>query len=142
VVSPDHQLKEKPTMARKKKEASEQPADEGVVKLISASKLKSALNSALKAKEDCSEITGALGEEIKTLIEKNHLNRKAFNIIKSLYGLSPEKLRETWDHTLYYFEASGLEKKADSAPRLPMNDDVGGVEDEDTNVHPLRAAAE
>jgi hypothetical protein len=123
-------------MARKKAETAPQ-AEETTVRLISASKLKSLLNSAQKASEDCSEITGALGEEIKAAIEKHHLHRKAFNAVKGLMSWSPEKLREFKDHFDYYWEASGLEKKADSAPRLPMDDG-----EETDNVHRLQPAAE
>ena len=121
-----------PNMAKRKEEL---PTEE-VVKLISASKLRSLLSSAQKAKEDCGEINGALGEEIKTAIDKNHLHRGAFNAIKGLYSKSPEKLREFIDHFNYYWEASGLEKKAVSAPRLPMGDDTG----EEDNIHHLGAA--
>jgi hypothetical protein len=119
-------------MARKKTtEETEQP-QETVVKLISAPKLKSILSSTQKAKEDIAEITGPLGEEIKSAIEKHHLHRKAFNAIKSIYNAPPEKLREFKDHFDYYWEASGLEKKANSAPRLPM-----GAEEDESNVTQL-----
>lgn len=130
-------IKGKHHMARKKQEA--EPVEE-TVRLISKNKLKSLLSSSQKAKEDCSEINGALGEEIKSAIEKNHLHRPAFNVIKRCYSWSPEKLREFWDHLNAYWEMSDLEKKADSAPRLPMNDDSFGAEDD--NVHRLQAAGE
>jgi hypothetical protein len=119
-------------MARKLKEE----VGEVVTRLISASKLRSLLSSSQKASEDCAEIKGALGEELKTAKEKHNLHPKAFNTIKGLMGWEPEKLREFKDHFDFYWEASGLEKRADSAPRLSLGD-----EPED-NVHQLSGAAE
>jgi len=119
-------------MARKLK----QQETEVITRLISASKLRSLLSSAQKASEDCAEINAALGNEIKTAKERHNLHGKAFSTIKGVMNWEPEKLREFWDNLLFYWEASGLEKRAESAPRLSLGD-----EPED-NVHQLPGAAE
>ena len=67
----------------KKKQAEAEVAEETVVRLISGAKLRALLSSARKASEDCAEITGAHGEEVKTAIEKHHLDRLAFRDRKS-----------------------------------------------------------
>jgi hypothetical protein len=42
--------------------------------------------------------------------------------------LSPEKLADFMEHFDHYFEASGLEERANSAQRLPMGDGAGEQE--------------
>ena len=119
----------------KRKESSE----EVVVKMISPPKLKSLCSTGLKAREDIGEIRGAFGQEVKIAKEKYGLHPKAFNVINGMYGWSPEKLREFKDHFDFYWDVSGLEKKAESAPRLPMGDEPGNEEED--NIHRLQPGA-
>ena len=119
-------------MARKAK----QQEAEITTRLISASKLRSLVSSVQKASEDCAEINGAVKEELKTAKEKNNLHPKAFSIIVWANRREAEELREFWDNLQFYWDAIGLGKRADSAPRLSLGD-----EPED-NVHQLSGAAE
>lgn len=135
-------------MARKKdQQQEEEGGDEVTRELISKPKLKSLMNTVRKAKIDIGEINGAVGQEIKEKIENNHLHRRAFNACKPLMNLTAEQLAEFKDNFEYYWEALGLEAKANSAPRLPMGEEEGDEEGTDggSKVHKFpgqQAAAE
>lgn len=102
--------------------AKKQPENPNGFPATSGKKLKSLLASARSTQSDITELAGTLGEEIKTAIENNHLHRKAFNIVKGLDRMEPEKLRECWEHLEHYMEAAGLNERIASAPRLTMGE--------------------
>lgn len=115
-----------------------------VKKMISASKLKSLMAAKRSAKKDTAEISGQVGQLIRDAQENNYLHRKAFGTICQLDAMEPEKVRDYLDHFEYYLDVSGIKKRADAAPRLPMGDGPGedGEDDESEsdNVHRLHAA--
>lgn len=130
-------------MARKKKDesaptpvAEESGGNEKTYQLISKPKLKSLMNTVQKGKIDVAEINGTIGQEILSAIENKHLHRRAFNACKPLMRLEAEQLAEFKAHFDYYWEALGLEAKADSAPSLPLGEDS-----DDGNVHPFPQTA-
>ncbi len=138
---------------RKPKDTPEQEPEQAksseVRRAISAKKLKSLLSSCRSAQQNINEISGGLGEEIKAAIEKNHLHRKAFNVVKMADRMEPEKLSEFMDHLDHYFEISGLNARAEQVERLAMGDvtqngEGDPDEDDEGNVRPFpgRQAAE
>lgn len=118
-----------------------------VKKMISGAKLKNLMAAKRSAKKDTAEISGQVGQMIRDAQENNHLHRKAFGTICQLDPMESEKVRDYLDHLDYYLDVSGIRKRADAAPRLPMGDGPGeddvdgdGTEQEPDNVHRFRAA--
>jgi len=116
-----------------------------VKKVISGQKLKNLMAAKRSAKKDTAEIAGQVGQMIRDAVENNHLHRKAFATIVTLDAMEPEKVRDFLDHFDYYLDVSGIKKKAEAAPRLPMGDGPGEDDEEESegdNVHKFPAAAE
>lgn len=129
----------------KKGGASDKAKPSEVKKVISGSKLKNLMAAKRSAKKDTAEIAGQLGQMIRDAVENNHLHRKAFGTIVMLDNMEPEKVLDFLDHFNYYLDVSGIQKKAEAAPRLPMGDgpgEEGEEESEGDNVHKFPAAAE
>lgn len=118
-----------------------------VKKMISGAKLKNLMAAKRSAKKDTAEISGQVGQMIRDAQENNHLHRKAFGTICQLDAMEPEKIRDYLDHFEYYLDVSGIKKRAEAAPRLPMGDEPGGDDDEgdeteSSNVARFPTAAE
>jgi hypothetical protein len=110
------------TMARPKKEVVPMsPSD--VVEQISERKLKQLIKDARTAYKDTRAIAEDFGQKIAQAIEHDHLHRKAFAVIKTADRMEPEKLAEFFDALDYYRDASGLNERAASAPRMEMGND-------------------
>ena len=103
-----------------KKGKAKDEADTQGYEMITPTKLHSLMKSARTAQKDIQEIAGGLGAEIKAAVENNHLHRKAFSVVKAGDKMEPEKLAEFLAHLNFYLEASGLRKRAASAPRLEV----------------------
>lgn len=127
-------------MAKKKDTPTQQAAQ------IGQKKLRQLLKDAGAAYKDGREIAGGIGQKIANAIEHDHLHKKAFATIRALDRMTPEKLADYMDTLLYYYEISGLEERAKSAPRLSL--DAGAAEEDgeeegaggDDKVHRLHAA--
>lgn len=119
-------------MAKNPKKA--EPVAERTTKITSGATIKSLLKSGVSLKEELDELTSAHSAEVREAVDKKHLHKKAFNMIKALNRLTPEKLADTMEHFDAYFESSGLEDRANSAQRLPMGDgpkkDAGEFEED------------
>ena len=102
-----------------------------VKKMISGAKLKNLMAAKRSAKKDTAEISGQVGQMIRDAQENNHLHRKAFGTICQLDAMEPEKIRDYLDHFNYYLDVSGINKRAEAAPRLPMGDEPGAGADDD-----------
>jgi hypothetical protein len=111
-----------------------------VTQQISARKLCSLLATARSTYKDVREIAGAFGAEVKNAAEHEHLNKKAFSMVKTLDRMEPEKLADTLDSLDYYLDVSGLRKRASQVQRLPMG---GGDEaaEEEHDTEPAREGA-
>lgn len=101
-----------------------------VRKAISQKKLRSLLASARSTKADVDEIVGGHRSEIADAVERNFLHKGVFATIKRLDRMEPEKLaewRDTFDH---YWDISGLDDRAKSAPAMQFEevDDVDNQE--------------
>ena len=132
-------------MAKKKDaETTEAVKASEVEQQITPKKLKALLKSSNEAFKNTREISGELGQQIAAAVEKDHLHRKAFAILKGFDRMTPEKLADVWETLNYYMDVSGLAERAKSA--LKMNFDAAEDEAEgetDTNVtgFPSPAAA-
>ncbi len=123
-------------MAKKKDaETTEAVKPSEVEQQIAPKKLKALLKTSNEAFKNTREIAGELGQKIAEAVEKDHLHRKAFAILKGFDRMTPEKLSDVWETLNYYMDVSGLAERAKSA--LKMNFDAAEGEDEgetDTNV--------
>jgi hypothetical protein len=136
-------------MARKKNTESEGESEKAkpaeVVAVISAGKLKKLLGAHRAAIRDAAQIASALGSELKDAKKNNHLHLGAFKNIAKLDKMEPEELRNYMDHWEYYYDVSGLKKRAESVMRMNLESkDEDGEEDEEGstgNVHGFPAAA-
>jgi hypothetical protein len=131
-------------MAKKKDASAETEAVKAseVEQQITPKKLKALLKSSNEAFKNTREISGELGQKIAEAVEKDHLHRKAFAILKGFDRMTPEKLSDVWDTLNYYMDVSGLAERAKSA--LKMNFEAADDEDEgetDTNVTGFPAPA-
>lgn len=69
------------------------------------------------------EISGSLREKIAYAVEKQHLHKGVFALIRQLDRKEAEQLalwKATFDH---YWEASGLQERAESTPGLDLEDE-------------------
>lgn len=103
--------------APKKGAEPETPKPTGpVVQLTSASTIKALLKSGRALKENLDDLTSAHSAEVREAVDKKHLNKKAFQMIKSLDRMTPEKLAATMEAFDHYYTVSGLEAREKSAP--------------------------
>ena len=126
----------------KKAKAVDQAKAKDIGPQITERKLKTLLGKCRSTYKDQRALSGELGAAIAAAAEHDHLHKKAFTIIRSLDRLEPEKLAELLSALEYYLDISGLQQRAESAQRLPMDDDEPG-EDEDaseSNVVHMAAA--
>jgi hypothetical protein len=95
-------------------------------KQISDAKLKKLVKAKASAKKQTREINGAVGGQIADAIENENLDKVAFSMACRLEAMSPEKLWTTLPALLHYINVMELEKKATSAPTLPVEEDGEG----------------
>lgn len=137
-------------MVKKSKKAKAAASDDGgeqvkaseVQKMISGPALKKLMSAKRSATQDVAEINGSLGSEIKEAVKNKRVHKKALAMIFALDRLEPEALSNLMDHFEYYYDVSGLKKRADSVQRLPMEEGDDDGEGEESNVTQFPAAAE
>lgn len=91
-------------------------------RVISASKLKSLLNSGAKMKEDVNTLTADHAAEVREAVEKFNLKKSPFGVVKKLWRMEAENLRDWLDSFNHMLDVSGLSEKAASAPPLPIGE--------------------
>jgi hypothetical protein len=135
-------------MARKKQDepAQTEPAKSEEVKaMISAGKLKKLLGAHRAAIRDASQIASALGSELKESKKNNHLHLGAFKLTAKLDKMEPEELRNFMDHFEYYYDVSGLMKRADSVMTMKLEESEDEEDEKDpgepSNVHAMPGRA-
>lgn len=114
-------------MAKKNKDAVK-PSE--VIPQTSPKKLKALLKTAEHTKTNMQELAGELGQQIKDAVEKDHLHRKAFSVLRTMDRMTPEKLADFWDTLQYYVDVSGIGERAKSAPRMAFDAEGNGEDDE------------
>lgn len=132
-------------MARTKKGGAEPPETEAedtrqakpseTTLLIGEKNLRKLLRDDAGIKSQVDELVGTLREKIGHAVDKQHLNKKVYALLKPWYRMSEDQLADYWPVFLFYMEASGLMAKIDEATegRLPLGDDA-----EDSNVTRLQ----
>lgn len=118
------------------------PVAESTTKLVSAPTLKNLMKSARSLKESTDDLTTAYASEVREAVDKKHLHKKAYNTIRMLDRMTPEKLADFMEHFDHMFEVSGLEQRAESAQRLPMGDGPGEKDEEDGQTDKVKKLAE
>jgi len=103
-----------------KPEKQEAVKSSDVTGMITAKALENILKLDKRTKNAQAELAGELGAEIGKAVEKYGTNRKALGVIRQLNRMEPEKLADFLDHFDYMLEVSGIEKRAESVQRLPM----------------------
>lgn len=124
-------------MARKPKTESKKI----VRQLTPENKLNNLLKSARSCAKQVNEITGSHREKIANAVEKDHLHKGAFAWIKALDKKEPEEIAAWLDHFNHYLDVSGIQKRADDAPNLGLEDDDTGEPDEDKESRRPRLVA-
>ena len=137
-------------MARKKKDepAHPEPAKSEEVKaMISAGKLKKLLELPTAPRSATPpKIASALGNELKVQEEQPSASRSLqTHPAKKLDKMEPEELRNFMDHFEYYYDVSGLMKRADSVMTMKLEESEDEEEEKDpgepSNVHAMPGRA-
>lgn len=118
--------KDKPAKPRKaEKKAPIQAAEVGKAgqsrRVITENDLKKLMRSCASLKGEADSITGTLREKIAYSVEHHYLDKSVFALIRRLDKMEPEKLLiflENFDH---YLDISGLNARADSVGKLPLD---------------------
>jgi len=128
-------------MARRD-EKPQDPTDAKLKKsivLISEGALKALLRSDDKHKAEIDSITGELREEIANAVDKKHLNKTAYAMVKKLHRMrSDEQLHLVWHTFLEYAVMAGIVKRVEAVQDLPLADEDG--EENGGTVVPMKAA--
>lgn len=110
--------------APKAKPAAEPAAEVGAAgqarKAISKQALNGLMRSCANFKADADSATGSMREKIAYAVEHNHLNKQVFALIRRLDKLEPEKLLTFLEDLELYLDFSGLNDRADSVGKLPL----------------------
>jgi hypothetical protein len=110
-------------VARKPKlEVVEEQEEKRQYATISKSKLKGLLASSRATKQNITEMSGALGHEIKEACENYGLHRAAYQETCKRDRMEPEKLAEYLQHVDRYSRLVGLDARAASAPSFDLED--------------------
>jgi hypothetical protein len=99
-------------------DGTEQVTADETRKMIPGKKLKELLATMRKGKSAQTRIAGEVGSEIKTAIERYGCNRKVLRLLHQLDGMENEDIADFLDELKYYLDVSGIEKRAESAPRF------------------------
>ena len=99
-------------------DGTEQVTANETKQMIPAKQLKSLLKAMATCKKQQTQIAGELGSEIKTAIERYGCNRKVLRLVHTLDRLENEQIADFLDEFNYMLEASGVGKRAESAPRF------------------------
>ena len=76
-----------------------------------------------KYKNDIDGLTGELRETIGNAVEKKHLDKKAYALLKRFHReKSNEKLANLWTTLLAYLEMAGVLERINSVEALPLGD--------------------
>lgn len=95
-----------------------------VLVLISASALKSLLTESDKYKEKIDGLVGELREEIGNAVEKKHLDKEAFALVKKFRRIKSVERKSSLYHIFQaYLDMSGEMKLIESVSGLPLDDD-------------------
>ena len=129
--SANHPTERITTMARAKKDdTAAKPSD--VQKTISTPKLKSLIKNVKGAESDKNEAVGRVASLISNAVEKEHLDKWAFGVLRQLERKSRNKGSISWAQLCAYIQASGLQAEFD--------EQVEAFDESETGPDPLESA--
>lgn len=96
-------------------------ASEEYVPLIKPSVLKALLKKDGSFRDDISELTGQLREEIGNAVNNHNLDKDAFALLKRFAKMKPEKRAILWREFVAYMKICGFLADIDSRPELPLD---------------------
>jgi hypothetical protein len=141
-------MTKKSSKSKKKQEESPPPTPANTMEVIPQAKFLTLCRQIKKHTGDKDSSVGEIRSLISNACEKQHLEKRAFAMYRSLARLSDEKLSETLAHLDYYRDIGGLDQRAAQQGQLFARPEAGegeegesGAED-DGKVVPMRAAAE
>jgi hypothetical protein len=113
-------------------------------KAISQASLKSLMKSCASFKAEADSSNGSMREKIAYAVEHNHLNKGVFALIRRLDKLEAEKLLIFLEDLELYLDFSGLNDRADSVGKLPLEspEKPADAENEDEGTDPAPEASE
>ena len=132
-------------MAKREKSAAAEPAQgtpSVATKLISEAMLKKLLKRDAAIKDDIDGKVGELRETIANAVEKHHLHKGAFALLKKFDRMEPEKAAELWDTMLAYMDMAGVMAKIESVAKLPLEGDSDDEAEEGETEMPSGAVVE
>ena len=98
---------------------------EEVMVLIKDTTLKALLRADDSYKEKIDGLTGELREEIANAVDKKHLDKKAYALLKKFHRIdSPEEKHRIWHTLVRYMELSGEMKTIESVIPMELGDNV------------------
>jgi len=118
-------------MARKKPNGSaaaeetveEQTQQGNALVLISEKALRSLLKQDDNYKGQIDGLVGELRESIGNAVDKKHLNKKMYGLLKKFHRYtSDEQLSDDWHTLLAYMDMAGVMKRIDSIDGLPLSE--------------------
>jgi hypothetical protein len=102
--------------------------NDGVL-MISEAMLKKLLKDGRVAQAEVDGLVGNIREQIGNAVEKHHLHKGAFALIKKFDKMEAEPLAALWDTMLAYMDMTGLMKRIESVEKLPFGE-APAVDDE------------
>ena len=125
-------------VADKAKEAAQQ-----TMVLVPKTALLALLKQDDNYKRDIDGLTGELREAIGNAVEKKHLDKKAYALLKRFHReKSNEKLASLWNTLLAYMEMAGVLERIASVEALPLGGDGEEGEGEETEEQEETSGAE
>lgn len=120
--------------AAKRTESTRKASPSETMQVISESAFKSLLSKIKGAEADKNEAVGSIGSAISNAVEKNHLDKKAFSLFRTLQRMSDNKLATTIAHFDHYREIGGLDERAANQEQMFERTEVSEIDPEDLAV--------
>ena len=119
-------------MMAKKDETTEpkgEAPEQTTTVLISAKSLVAMLKQDDNYKDKIDGLTGELRETIGNAVEKKHLDKTAYALLKKFHRIkSNEKLANLWDTLQAYMDMAGVMKRIESVAPLPLDGEKNEAE--------------
>ena len=114
-----------------KKTETEAPAHRALGNMISENDLRNLLRRCTTDANQIGTINDTLRERIADAVEKKHLDKKAFALLRRLDKMENEDLATFWDNMLAYMDMAGLSERIESVGKLPLPEPAEKVETEE-----------
>ncbi|MDO8534112.1 MAG: hypothetical protein Q7S17_05145 [Xanthobacteraceae bacterium] len=129
-------------MAKRKDEDTEpkgEAPEQKTIVLLSSKTMTALLKQDDNYKDKIDGIVGELRETIGNAVEKKHLDKAAYALLKKFHRIkSNEELANLWDTLQAYMDMTGVMKRIESVPSLPLDGKNNEAEAEDKNSNVTR----